>query len=797
MSSSVFELALLLSLKDAASGGLDRFEDRLRASGKEGRALLRTVQDLRKDLKQGLVLAGAGVGMVAMLKGGIDKAADFESAVTELRLSIEELGKDGTLNMSQLNDQMNRFEHLGVKLGNRLPGTTSDFVNMFVALKQGGLQTETILNGAGEAVANLAVLAHSVPADLAKDFAQIGEQFQLKPSEFAASAETFLKNYRAVGLRPEQMIEGSKFAQLRGGLPLGLKGLSGLETMSTLLSTLKVMGLEGGIGGREVAGMLMGLSANTKEQKKADAELRKKGIKLDFFDKRGEFLGAENIIQQVSKLKKLSAQERLDVVKRRFGGAEALGPVTAFAEQGAEGYEKLKQRAANVVPVQQELNQLMDTYNAKLEAALGTIDNLKVTTFTPMLSTLKPALDTTNSLVGSLQEFAGQHQGIAKVSTELFGTTGVAITLAGTLKSGAAAWTLWRIAAASANDKSKELGGSLAFLSRFSALKLTVGIAAIGAGVEIVQWLIEENKKRNEEKEKRREALGTGYEENFKGGVMWSRRSEAQKNRENLDVLATQAFDVIQMMPSFQRGIQPENTQGGKFSIYEAASQIKQSGAGTALSDPNVLTRLFRKLDSNKAGLSVEQGQRFKEILALAFPQESKVASQNAMEEMTREMDELSKASTQTTKNFNDMLAPTNQLPATFSRAERAASSFADRVGNAPLVFPSNFGGMFTPPSLTTPTPMLPSVKPSQPQFNFKLPSSDQPRSAAPSNFRFQGSAGHQGDRPHVSVNYSPRIEVKGGDPNEFAALLYKHGEELEDIISRRIDRRNARGAQG
>jgi TP901 family phage tail tape measure protein len=536
MGKEVFELAILIALKDAASAGSDRVADKLRkmateedkatkklrdtnkalkdtgdeankASKKLGdtgkgiketgdeagkaapklgevgkklgstsnaaRDTLTRFQELRKDFNRGLIIGGVGIAGMKMLKDGAKTAGDFESAMTELRLSIEEAGSGGAVNLGQLNDQLNRFESLGVKLGNQLPGTTKDFIDMFVALKQGGLQTETILKGAGEQVAYLSVLTHNSPSELGKAYAQIGEMFALKPEEYAQSAEIFLKNFRAVGLRPEDMIEGAKFAQLRGGLPLGFKGLKGMENMSSLLGMLKVMGLEGSIGGRELADVLMHLPATTKAQQKADAALKKKGIDLKFFDDKGEYLGSENMIRELAKLHSLNAVERGKLVKERFGSQEAVGPVTVFAEQGLEGLEKYKKRVAAVAPLQSQLNELTETYNQKMEALEGTLENLKAAAFTPLIDKLKPALDIANTLVGDLQEFAKDHEPLVKTATNLAAIGTTAVVLGGTIMSLRAKWNMWKIAIAVGN-------GEKGLLDFFGNLRTETGKAALG-----------------------------------------------------------------------------------------------------------------------------------------------------------------------------------------------------------------------------------------------------------------------------------------------------------------------------
>jgi TP901 family phage tail tape measure protein len=450
--SEVFQLAILISLRDAASQGADRVSDRLRSMGRDGKVALKTFEDLRKDLRQGLVIGGIGTAGLAGLWKGAKVAGDFESAITELRLSIEETGRDGSVNLEKLGDRMNRLESLSVRLGNQLPGTTQDFIEMFTSLKKGGLDVETILGGAGEQVAYLSVLTNSLPKDLAKDFAALGLQFQLKPEDFAPSTDKFLKMYRAVGLHPSQLIEGTKFAELRAGLPLGLKGMKGLDVMSTLLASLAAVGLEGGIGGRELGGLMLSLVPHGKEQMKADAMLRSKGIKLDFFDKKGQFIGEKGFIEQLAQLKKLNPEQRQAILKQRFNEA-ALGPISALSERGVEGYELLQKKMAAVPNIQDQINEKMATFNAKMESLEGTIDNLKATTFSPMLDTLKPALDLANQFVGNLQEFGKDHPGIAKLATEVFGVGSATLVVVGGVKSMTAAWKLWRIASSVSSEE--------------------------------------------------------------------------------------------------------------------------------------------------------------------------------------------------------------------------------------------------------------------------------------------------------------------------------------------------------
>src|SRR5262245_27762009 len=99
MPSEVFQLYLLLQLKDFTSGGLNSIEARLRSGDKEARKYLQTFQQLREGMHRDLTIAGFGVGTLALLKKGVDVAGDFESAMTEMRMSFQELGPDGQINL--------------------------------------------------------------------------------------------------------------------------------------------------------------------------------------------------------------------------------------------------------------------------------------------------------------------------------------------------------------------------------------------------------------------------------------------------------------------------------------------------------------------------------------------------------------------------------------------------------------------------------------------------------------------------------------------------------------------------
>ena len=227
MSSEVFNLAILLTLKDAASGGLDRVEARMRKAGAAGRKLADEFKSLREELNKSLAIGGIGVAGLGMLYKGVKAAGDFQAVMSDLSSSLAVVGSNGKVNFNALAMDMQKAEAVAVKLGNALPGTTADFALEIQALKQNGLATETIMNGAAEAVAKLAVASNAIPKDIAADFAQFGNLFKLKAEDFAPAADVFSKIYTSTGQTSAELVEAAKYFQGRAGTALGIGRLEG------------------------------------------------------------------------------------------------------------------------------------------------------------------------------------------------------------------------------------------------------------------------------------------------------------------------------------------------------------------------------------------------------------------------------------------------------------------------------------------------------------------------------------------------------------------------------------------
>ncbi|HEV7701062.1 MAG TPA: phage tail tape measure protein [Pyrinomonadaceae bacterium] len=424
MASEAFTLAILLTLKDAASGGLDRFGARLRSTGKDGEKFASDFEKIRKNLNRDLAIGGLGVAGLKLLKNGIDTAADYQSVMTDLRATIAQTGKDGATDFNKLAQDMAGAEALAVKLGNALPGTTADFAEEMQVLKQNGLDLKTILGGAGEAFAHLAIANNALPKDIAAAGAEFGNLFKLKPDEFKPAADVMSRIFTSHGQTAEDLIEAAKYFQGRAGASLGITGLKSAEETSQLFGLMGMKGMKGSIAGTMLTDFF------SEYQKHADKvkDLEKTtGIKLDFFDKKGSFAGFDTVFEQMKQFDKLSDKDRSSSLEDIFG-LRGMSAANVFTSEGIEGWKKFKEQQQLVVNMEDKVAMKTTTFNNQMEALKGTLTNLEVGVFEQMLPGLTLAAKGANEIAGTLQQFTKNHPDLLKYAVEFLAMGSLAMT---------------------------------------------------------------------------------------------------------------------------------------------------------------------------------------------------------------------------------------------------------------------------------------------------------------------------------------------------------------------------------
>jgi TP901 family phage tail tape measure protein len=98
--------------------------------------------------------------------GPVKEYAKAEESATQLKVSLMRAGATVPAEFQKIND-------LATRLGDKLPGTTSDFQDMMTILNRQDIGAKSILGGMGEATAYLAVQLKKAPAEAAEFAAKL------------------------------------------------------------------------------------------------------------------------------------------------------------------------------------------------------------------------------------------------------------------------------------------------------------------------------------------------------------------------------------------------------------------------------------------------------------------------------------------------------------------------------------------------------------------------------------------------------------------------------------------------
>lgn len=262
-----------------------------------------------------------------------------EQALTDLKVTM--MRADGTFGaFEEINKQAKQ-------LGNVLPGTTQDFINLAKSLKEQGVKDEVLTSGGLKAAAELAVLMNMGQEEGGTFTARMIEAHGLNPDDLNKAADMTQRAYFAFGLKKEDMGEAMKYYAPNVN-SLGLTGEANYRKLLALQGLAARQGLEGSMFGTNFSMMLSKLGEGpkalemAKKGMKGEARdvLKKAGVKFNFYNKDGTLKDIESIVKELEKFdvvrKKLGDEEALLAMRQMFG--EQGGRVAKIlAQQGVEG----------------------------------------------------------------------------------------------------------------------------------------------------------------------------------------------------------------------------------------------------------------------------------------------------------------------------------------------------------------------------------------------------------------------------------------------------------------------------
>ena len=491
-----------------------RFFDRLADS--VGRAKDRARQ-LKETLAQGMQNAPELMGMGAASYYGaktvmappVRAYSDLESATTDLRVAMMDAKK-------QVHGSFGAIAREAEKLGDFLPGSTKDFMGGASAMIRQGVDPAVVANGGLRASSYFGVLMGMNQAQSAETIAKVREAGGLKDNELVPMADLMQRGHYAFGLKPTDYLEVAKYAAPTYNT-MGTTGLENAKRMLAIQGMAASVGLDGSSFGTNIAQMMNRLSQvdsrqnrNSSEAKALRALLGKHGIELDFYDKEGRFMGPENMLTQLAKLRKLNPVEQQRATYQLFGD-EAGRPAQIMIQKGLEEYQRNLAKLDAQASLDDRITEKMNSFAMKLEALGGTIENVMARMAAPMGNASKPAIDAANGLFSKVGGFFEENPAVGTAGLAGLGLgaaagawrgTGALLGLVRGMRGGGAAGLVPAAAAAVAHNPFRGLGVSIppvqAAPSLLSRLKggagrfLGPGLALAGLGMESYDVITDE-----------------------------------------------------------------------------------------------------------------------------------------------------------------------------------------------------------------------------------------------------------------------------------------------------------------
>lgn len=393
--SKMFALGVALTAKDMFSPAFSSLGSAIRNSTKDLKNFGTASAAIGTGLKGAQLATQGAVGEV------IKSFADLEDAKIQLQNTL--MKNDGSVSpfFKGINDE-------ATKLGNALPGTTADFYNMASKLKSLGVEEQSIIGGALKSAAYLGVVLKIPYEEAATSTAKFKEALGIADDDLL----TFIDDIQRLSHMGVQVGEMS-FAFSKVGATmkgLGMMGLKAARDVEPLIGLLIKSGFSG-----ETVGTNLGNMIESAVNFKGSKELNKQGIDLTFNDTSGKFLGIQNMIKELEKLKEIESDAaRLNVLESLFGKGEAASMANVLIQKGTSGIDefnkKLKEQADLNMRVGNSTKSLRNTW----EALTGTFSNLLAFLGEGIAPELKSVTNFLGEATAALADFTQEYPMVTK-----------------------------------------------------------------------------------------------------------------------------------------------------------------------------------------------------------------------------------------------------------------------------------------------------------------------------------------------------------------------------------------------
>lgn len=397
---------------------------KLRANAEQQKQLAK----LRDQHAKSMVHTGmAAAGSAALMAGGNKLAGPLRSVVgafvpaenseTQLRASM-------MTNTGAVGPEYKQILDLATRLGDRLPGTTADFIDMMTMLRRQGMTSQAILGGLGESAAYLGIQLR-MPVTAAAEFAaKMQDATQTAERDMMGLMDTIQRAYY-LGVDPTNMLQG--FKNMGAVMPyLGKKGLEASQQLAPLLVMMDQAGMAGEASGNAIRKVVQ-LSLDSEKLAKTNRMLAGEGVELNFATKGGKFAGLDNLFAQLDKLKGIDSDvKRIAAMKKLFGDdSETHQVLNTMMEKGIDGYREVVAKMQAQADLRKRVDEQLKTVSAAAEAAQGSFTNMLKDMGATIAPDLVLILNKLGELANGIGAWTRENQAVVKWGLRLVGVVSV------------------------------------------------------------------------------------------------------------------------------------------------------------------------------------------------------------------------------------------------------------------------------------------------------------------------------------------------------------------------------------
>lgn len=276
-----------------------------------------------------------GYAVFEFAKQAVQAYEKVEAAQNQLKITFLEAG-------NRMNPMYAKMESASRNLAKEFTGGSAKMMEMTNALYQSGIKAEDIISGVARSTAQFATVMGVDYTEAAQRIGRISTSLKLTGKDLTAFMDIMVRT-KNMGIQ-----NFDEIAMVMSKSRINLFGQTGITNAR---ATAAIMAeLTARIGDSAAAGQAFGMvltkAMDPKNVAAMNAALPGK-LALQFTDKSGKFLGFENMVAQLGRLKGLSDAQRATIMSKFFGGRRGYAAASAMANMGMEGFNTAMKKMMN------------------------------------------------------------------------------------------------------------------------------------------------------------------------------------------------------------------------------------------------------------------------------------------------------------------------------------------------------------------------------------------------------------------------------------------------------------------